>query len=1292
MILSGLKSPSTSQKLSSLRSLLSLLQNGTSLDISSLLPPLLSSLLHEHHPPLLLLILRILILLPSSTIPSPSSLPSSSLLFSSSSLSSSDLRLLLLSLRKFIKAQESLSPDLSTAIFNCLTRLLSLKGTKDQKILLYVTFTEFCRISSEPSSNHSDWLLKLSDWQDGLTPFELILEVYAYSPGLSIELLDEYFEEEGFRSKEDAKAFLEFVWKYPRVFYGEEFEKVREIYEKLLKSVHYRGDFCKFVVNDPRPQSIVLLKLVESKNLMEILIESRNGRVNGKILVFMMNSIGSVKDFSDMMGVVLLFLLKREVSAEERKLMLNLIEKMRGELQKGGVEGEVFALPAAGFCKKSLVYLMKQIGNKQLELIHNEEKLSNFLGSSAEGLKYLVFLLENLQLIKDEAIKLNLLNISKNIGKKELVSQNILDKIWEEAERKGNVDLFKIELEMSLLREKDDLNKRIIDELKRMNTILREKFGLLLADFEGFSTLYDKINQKNKMSLCILLSESGLLHLLGGFPFKDDMLLELATSQQITESLLNLMIMRNPCEIRLIEVLLEKIKSLELEKDMSLVLRTIKTIGNIFIHIISAKKVVFDFKNGKVRNEDIRSSDLLGKYEKSQYAYIKILREIIERLITYNSQENLMINEVLFEIVALLAKFATISYKSVNKELMEMLDKGMEKEENKTILITLTEIIVKQFSSSRTKIRQYMLYYLKLKLTQEEDLNNLQPIFNDLIALFTLNEYPQLYLSLLLSTQSRSLHEKLTIFKSFTSYLITCQFTKINSDTFFRNLFTLVHITFNIYLQQQKTPLKNSPNVEINSLYLVKHQFKGKKLLSHIFIKLALRVFLLIFKSNVFKKKLIDSCGQNQEFCFFYFQILEFLSFAETSSLLSSKNQLFNRKTIETIQKMVHFIDFSLPFELLVGLTMKALTMNNELMIKKQALELFRSQFASARKKIVHQNKESLGNLLERLVEDLSLVRKTKKSKNYIEQGLMLCSLLIEKGIELSKGNDLLPLFEVKSDGVKAVLLLIFSQLAAKKQFYSLLLENLDLLFGFYTYLFERLASRKLKQLTSTITLLFKSLENMVINLKNALYPYIPQLISDLLSYKTESEWESKNYENDLFLAISSNIPVGQILSAVLSVLPKEVERAETWKVGRVCVLLGKSAENAESADFEETQKEFFQLLLKLMDYCRKRLGGGRRKEGEKRKRLGEKKEEEMEEGRREEEQEEEGSEQLEEVEKKSIDLAVIFCLKCNEVQLKKFLLAMVNWSDKKEESRLGDFPFYRKIYVLEIVKPYTFF
>ena len=1105
------------------------------------------------------------------------------------------------------------------------------------------------------------------------------MEVYAYSPALSVELLSEYFEDEGFRSKEDATAFLEFVLKYPNVFYGEEFEKVREIYEKLLKSVYYRGDFSKFVVNDPRPQSISMLKLVESKDLGEILGESRNARVNGKILVFLMNSFENGKDFSDVLGVVLFFILKREVSVEERKLMMSLIEKVRVELQKGGVEGEILALPGAAFSKKSFIYLLKQISNKQLELIHNEEKISSFLGGSNEGLKYLFFLLENLDILTNEPMKLNLLRICKDLRKKELVNQNILDKIWKEAKQKVKVDLFKIHMEMGLLREKEDFNNSIIEELKGISVILHDKFELLLADFEDFSSLYEKMNEKNRISLCTLLGESSLLHLLGGIPIKDDLLIEMATTHKITESLLNLIIMRNPCEIRLIEALLGRAKALDLGKEMSLVLGTIKTIGNIFIHIVSVKKIVFDFKNGKVRNEDVRSSDLLGKYEKNQYAYIRILRELLDRLITFNNPDNLMINEVLFEVVALLAKFATISYKSVNKELMEILEKGLEKEENRAVLTTLTEIIVKQFSSlSKNKIRQYMLYYLKLKLPQENDFNNLQPVFNDLIALFTLNEYPQLYLALILSTQNRSLIEKLTIFKSFTSYLLTYQFSTLSSDIFFRNLFTLIHIIFNIYLQHNKSHMKKSINIELNTLYLVKHHFKGKKLLSRLFIKLTLRVLLLIFKSNVFKKKLIDSCGENQEFCLFYFQILEFLSSAETSSSPSANNQLFNKKTIESIQKIVHFIDFSLPFELLVGLTLKALTMNNELMIKKQALELFRSQFASARKKIVHQNKESLGNLFEKLVEDLSLTLKTKKSKSYIEQGLMLCSLFIEKGIEIHKAEDLLPLFEVKSDGIKVVLLLIFSQLAAKKKFYSLLLENLDLLFSFYTHLFDRLANQKLKQQTSTLTLLFKSLENMVVNLKNALHPYIPQLIGYLLGYKLEGEWESQKYENDLFLAISNHIPVSQTLKAVVGVLPKGVEGVEGWKVGRVCVLLGKSAENAETGDFEEAQKEFFQLLLKLMDYCRKKLGGGkRREEGGKRREKGR---------RREEEGEEEGSEELEEVEKRSIELGVIFCMKCNEVQLKKFLLAMVNWSDRKEESGLGDFPFYRKIYVLEIV------
>ena len=58
-------------------------------------------------------------------------------------------------------------------------------------------------------------------------------------------------------------------------------------------------------------------------------------------------------------------------------------------------------------------------------------------------------------------------------------------------------------------------------------------------------------------------------------------------------------------------------------------------------------------------------------------------------------------------------------------------------------------------------------------------------------------------------------------------------------------------------------------------------------------------------------------------------------------------------------------------------------------------------------------------------------------------------------------------------------------------------------------------------------------------------------------------------------------------------------------------------------------------------------------------------------------------------VENKAFECFGAFALKCNEIQMRKYMLALVNWSEKTEKN--NEFLFYRKILLLEIVK-FNFF
>ena len=694
--------------------------------------------------------------------------------------------------------------------------------------------------------------------------------------------------------------------------------------------------------------------------------------------------------------------------------------------------------------------------------------------------------------------------------------------------------------------------------------------------------------------------------------------------------------------------------------------------------ILQNKTILFDFQR-KLNPKDyqVHIEDLMGTYtEKKVYKNLDLAIKVLKENLSYRG--NLERFSLTYEILDFIAIFSLISFKTVSKTLEKvfigMKIENIEEIENiDEILGFFVKKLLEENQKNSRKIAQFLIISMKVLIKKikihrnykeiiEKDIEkNLKIYGNE-----NLDSMIIIFLSLVGKEKTLENKEIIEFFASFITKSSGIKELLASCDQGLAFLKLFLEKKGSFINNEKKTLRKNS--LEEKSLeFLLRKLFKKSRNSSNFYIFQAFLAFLqFLLKSKPFHRLLSQNLKKihnfQEEFASFFSRLFildQFLNKTLKTSAISKKKLSFlaNKKSLKRVSNLLNeildFLHGLLPIDVILTIIAIVMSSNN------QNLEFKASVLKGLRLRVLHNSeisrkvsisaKETLiTEILKGLFEEKNIEKylKEKKSLNFLRISLILATELIgETGllsfqqIEINLDQSLLLLDTEKLD-IVGLNLVFLSRLASKNsKFLEEIIRNLDKIM---IKTLEMIIIPSENQ--SHRDLAIAALSSFIRNLDILLNPYIENIEASLFRLNSEKTIE-------VLLLLATTIPAKNLLKPLF----KLCEDLSSFDLNKITVFLCKILETIDSADFQDLAPEIQKTLLKLLDFSRVFFID-----------------------------KESGLDWsfLQALENGVCDCYGEFSTKCNEVQMKKFLLQVVNWSEKKLDiETVGfKFPYYKKI------------
>ena len=1142
-----------------------------------------------------------------------------------------------------------------------------------------------------------------------------------------------------------------FLKKHKNTIYSCEKQQKNNFYGNLVKFNHFQ--LLNIALCDKDPETIKFLSYVNDKNIIYWLMTEESGTKDLKILVFLNNLVSQNQEMakkSEFMTILfMIFLLNANRSSiEERKLWVFLMENIRNSIGKmdKSIKNQVFEVKTLDFYFNELKsvekgFIMQNFSLKELKklikitlkskfsLISNNENISKTLFSEKNRVSFhalVKYLNQNIELLPNDVLIKSYLSLISH--ESELFSTCLpflRRKISE------NDDFYENYLNFSL---EFKVNENCEDFLEISDILFKNKnnhfssFINLLSHRKN--QLFSQLSEDNQCKLVSFLLKSTenieyvMKYLQNDINLDENLIISLLKSLKIPENLNSLELLfeiisaKNLKDIRIYKELMIILENLSISvKSSKIMLSIFRCLNGLFINIYENHSILFDFKLKKTPKQyEISITDLMGSFQENKsYKNIEICEKVLKSLINskklkkYGTQP--IMAQILLNVLEFIANLANISYKESCK-IVEKLLNSMVKIANSSIqfshLSEITGFFAEKLLKNKqnvTKIKQFLIISVKcLYKAWGFHQKNLEfsRIFEEKLLLIlkiykteNLSHIILIFLSEILKEKEENIDKK-EIFNDFLRTLIDfIKTNKFETIEFLTALLKLFHFLNEMHEKANKSTEQSI--LSKKDLFLLRKLFtKTEHNYLRVSIKTLLNLITQIIKSLSFQRllerKLRESLFEREKnnefesvFSSLFAEILDFEHFSKknlkkTVLLEKKKKQLVFKEKAKKLKnhlKNVHnqcsvlleFVENLIPLDFFIKITDKCL---NRVDLSHHLKALILKGFHS---KLLSQNKEKLDFLSSKAVFQSILQEITAEDQNneklaIFQIGLIvLIQLLSKLRKDLLKNNELfihfeklMTLLQHKKRIIRALLICFLSEISAFNQFSNEITINLKKIIEEMLNILK--LDFKIEKNQQIFSLILKATNSFIINLNILINPYLKDIISHVFLIKPKHFLlEIDNIISNL----SNGLPSRNLYKPIFEILSKEdIYQSSNLFFIRLNKLLEGLLNNIDNETFQAIYQELYKIFIKIFDFSKIKYVDKEKYKKEK----------------------------LEFIERSLVMGFQKFAIKCNEVQLKKHFLAIVNWSDKKFiESDVGfGFIHYRKCIVYQIVMIYLFF